>query len=85
MAVKFRSHSVCASCSFVRPRAEMCFSSQRSPTTAWLLSASSPGPSECFDVTRICVGDSAPTKMMHPFDFSVSVYGAAVRAFSAAH
>lgn len=53
IAVKFPSHNVFASSSFVLPVDAICFSSQYSPVVAWLFDGSNPGPRECLEVTSI--------------------------------
>ena len=85
MAVKLDSQSLVASSASVLPLFTKYFLNQASPAWAWLISAPATGPTECLDVINNLVGVRAAMKMIHPFDFSERVYGAAVHDSSEGH
>ena len=78
MAVQFFSQRTAASSASFRPFLARYLRNQPSPACAWLTDNPAAGPRECFKVMSNEVGVSAEMKMMHPFDLSVTLYGALV-------
>jgi len=85
MAVKLDSQSLVANSASVLPLFSKYFLNHVSPAWAWLTSFPATGPRECLDVMSSLVGVRAAMKMIHPFDFSERMYGAAVCVSSESH
>ena len=85
MAVQFFSQSTAARSASFPPFLARYLRNQPSPACAWLTADPASGPRECFEAMSNEVGVSAPMKMMHPFDFNVTLYGASVCASIASH